>query len=298
MRDSILFLFERNSGNIGHCYNINTKEQVAILIGRGKAANEMSGVPDYGGFFEKDSIQFVDKNQPIIKTFSVQDILTKPAGERIATTITIPDSLFTNSYMKISGNRVVGSIFSGSDERNARFYCYEGGETSYFGEINEDNFRSKQKLSNKEMREDLMPKIAHYNNKLVVANQQGLLLEVYDLNSKTVDSSRYYSRIEIKKGGGRAVVGCNIHVSAIYCNENNISCIILKRNEEEEAKVGGRIYDISIITYDWQLNPIKKYFVVTCDVDKYRTAMSEDSKTFYVMSIDGEDQQLSACKLP
>lgn len=308
VRDSVIYIMERNPDDLGHCYNLETGEKLSTIITRGKATNELQGVPPFTKFLGKDSIQFIDERSQLVKVVSINDILTKQAGDRILTTSKLPQSINSSSYLKINGDSIVGSIDPFQNDSKELLFIYDGKDLTQFGEANRGIFKTEfnlfnifnpQKLSDKNIKNILRTQIECHNNKLVTINKKGVLLEIYDLKTKT-SIERYYNHIKVKQTEENAINSkCTKYedyfICNAFCNDDNIYYVIsqsdrLKAKKDEPA-------NIIILKYDWQLNPVKKYHVTSVNINDIRFNMSEDCKSFYILDVAGENHDLSVYKL-
>lgn len=301
VKDSIIYVSEDNNSNCGHSYNIYTGEQISTIINIGRASNE---IPGLRGFLIKgDSIQLFDtyaiqsnNNPQTIKTFALNDILTKPMGERNFSSVTIPDTLFTISYLKIDGGIILGSNSAGELTNNLRYFISENNQITYFGDIMEGLVESVIVLDEKNKRLSYNPfvftEFGCYNEKIVAVNSSIMMLEVINTVEKTVEKGKYYDKYLIKNENQGESTGC-YRPSSVMCTKENIFCIAIKK-----SIVGNKpIFESYIFVFDWNLNPVKKYYIAGGDALNFNYILSNDCKSIYSISTNPEKQEIYEGKI-
>ena len=290
VKDSSMFMLERNTNDFGHCYNINSGKVISTLIGKGRAQNEMANV--IGIELHGDSIMFKPSFfLERIKIFATKDILTKPMGDRKCSTVEIPDSLTSFNFIRIEKDKLFGLYENRFDDRNEIFFTLDDKGASLFGEIKKELFEDE--LSNSDMRSHTNNELfINYKNKIVASRGNGLLLEVIDVNNNTTDFSRYYNKIKVKTKGAYTSISATGALSAfslidISCDAKNIYCLSHEGiNDEDE-------FGLFVYVFDWELNPVKKYELQSSHSDTYcQYYLSEDGKSIYYLTIEDEKQEL------
>lgn len=215
IKDSIIFVYENSNKNFGHCYNINDGTELSTILTRGKAAYEMMPALFRHNKFYKDSIQFYDEEIGVVKTFAVNDIITKQLGDRKFSTVNIPDSIVMTSFIK-TDNAIIGYNRSAGKDRNSmenKFFCYDGKKIVYFGEVKDELIEAVPETSAHRKRSDLEYFFAANGNKVVAANIAGIMLQVIDTDKKTIDFERFYNKV---------LHECYIGTNGLFTN--SVSC--------------------------------------------------------------------------
>lgn len=282
VNDSVLFAFENNLDNFGYCYDKNSGKKISVMLGRGNAGYEMQNRLSFGNLIFGDSIQFIDNQNGIIKSFALNDVLTKPIGDRGYSISMPPSSTSSVSFRKIGAGNMFGTYNGFMDESNFRYFIQNGDEIAAFGEFRKDLFISEQELTNSVMKSVLNNiHILSDNDKIVTSSFSGVLLQVIDGVKKTVDFERYYNKINLSytiSDDNYAVSSKSIttySTIALGSNDKNIFCFIVNSYREKSSKK--RINDYSLLVFDWKLNPVKKFNLGNTGF----FSLSTDCKSFY-----------------
>lgn len=295
VKDTAIFALGYNNDNMGYCYNINNGNLITPIINRGKAANEIIA-EDYSLniMLHKDTIQFIDNGLHEIKSITMDDVVTKHVGERVVSKINTPKANLSFNFKKVDNNIVIGQNFD--PKEGQKYFIFDGNELSLFGEYNEKIYKSNgnKKLSSNILSMVCQPKFANHGSKIISADKHGVTLELIDANTKNVIKDRFYTIIPIEemdeKGGSPPLMDLN--TKRVYCTDNEIYCIVTlldKLKTKEEKK---KFVDIFILVFDWDLNPIKKYYIGSSTNRGYTICMTEDCKKFYYLANEGEKQTL------
>lgn len=286
VKDSTMFVLEKSKENFGHCYSLSTGKELSTLLGRGKAAYEMTSIPPSEIFFCGDSIQFANEDLRLIKTIAINDILSKPLGDRKFTTISLPDTIPAYSFSKIGNEMIIGNLFSPVGEDDCRYFIYDGGKVFYFGNFNKDMLSPKTNFKEIDYRMAEAQFASHGNKVVTTTEGKGVILQVIDVDKKIIEKERYY----INKKGEPSP---NYGVTEIRCDAKYIYCVISIMNKEKTKEAGERINNRYILVFDWDLNPIKKYYQSVLPMGSCRYSYSEDCKyAYYLTNPDGGEQEL------
>lgn len=229
----------------------------------------------------------------ILKTFSINDILTKPMGERNFSTIARPDTILSNCILKIDDSKIIGSINYPMGGKCNNYFISDGEEVSIFGDFQKELFELTDKVDDLTLRKSFDPWFASYGDKVVAANKNGIFLQVIDINKKVIEKQRYYNKIK-----HRDEYKPDDSYIYVRCDDKFIYCALTKLDKEKTKKSGKRISDKSILVFDWDLNPIKKYHLATFDLTSNLYYLSEDGKSFYYMRVvEGEEKVIFKGKL-
>lgn len=299
VKDTALFVFEHNPDNFGHCYSINSGKELSVIVGVGNAMNEFIKNATINTSFVGDSIQLRDFNNGVVMTFLASDVVTKPLGER---EFSIRGRLKHSPLIDFTitdKNILVGINKDRSDDTNRGYCTYDGKDFSFFGEIKKEMFNSSKEVTPLDMKWLRFGSYANYGNKVVMSETFGIILHVIDVDKKSIDFERYYSQILCEESNGRIVNMNNydIYSYEVSCNEKNIFSPVRKKNIKKSEEAGEEISDHFTLVFDWELNPIKKYYFAKPLDDsgkpmKGTSYMSEDAKTYYFLSTEGEKQEL------
>lgn len=289
VRDSVIYIHEQNKENFGHCYSLNSGNIISKLPNSGKAYNEMTSVGDMFSY-QEDSIQFIDYMGGVIKTFSTKDILSKPTGELKCSITKLNAEVASPRFIKHNG-QILGVGFM-SDQ--SYFLC-NGDAISYFGkpEINLVEYKDIEKSQKAKKYSMILSSamIACCNDKAIVASEMGVTLNVLDVNTKNIVYKRYYGKYECEPNGLSSISDFNIR--SVKCDDKNIYCVIEAKNSSSCRRTG-KSFDSYVLVYDWQLNPVKRYYL---EGGKYSYSLSEDCKTLYRFVTSDEKQELYEYKL-
>lgn len=294
--DSLLFSLETKQDQFIRCTNLNTEEEIAFFLNKGRGPAELThclSMRTYPG----DSIQ-VYGNPPGIMQFAVKDVLDgiKPSDYR---KFPIQGQFHIRpNAVRIDEDR---AIFPGTplDQTSDKlFYLYDLGTKDYqgFGTYNPYFFQDM----------DLLPTqksiVAQYfiephpdKNRIVAATVNFKSLEVYDLQSKELVASRYYElpKVDIRKENGFTFTFSSEEqrgFSCICCNEEAIYCFYIKPEDMEKQHINKPVY---IFKYDWQLEPLGCYVIEAC---KPYGFVSADNRYVFASKIDIEKNEYIFCR--
>lgn len=294
IKDSVIYIRDINPINLGSCYSLNSGNKLSTMINRGNAANEMQ----FANFeIIGDSVIFINERDRIIKTFSINDILTKPMGNRGFSQIRIPDSIQAPQLIKERGDKIFGVYTGTKNNLDKMYFTIDGNGVSFFGEIREELFepRDENILTVVKMSPIFhFMRMCNYGDKNIVANCEGISIQIVDSNKKTIDYERHYNKYEVKEPNVHPK--SNYGTYSVHCNNEYVFCKVSKRNKVKSKAEGVRIDDNYILVFDWKLNPVKKYYFSLTE-DLYRMKISDDCKTFYLLKLEDEKQELFQCQL-
>lgn len=292
IKDTILLASGNNNENIGHCYSINNGALITTIINCGNAANETRQGTIIR--YHRDSIQFIDQMFKEIKLIAINDILTKPMGEREFSRITIPTTIKSFYYKKIDNNVVIG--YNDANNKDAKYFIFENNKLTQFGEYNKKILVStvNQELTNDIAAHQYNPKFASYGSKIISADRSGVTLETIDINTKSILNERFYTKITFGEQfkGSYSSDPIDMYTEKVYCTDKEIYCIVKQINKVKSKEEGGRFVDLFILVFDWDLNPIKKYYIGSSTFGGYSVCMTEDCKKFYYLAMEEEKQTL------
>lgn len=292
VRDTIMYCFENNDDNFGYCYGINSGVKLSTIINKGKANNEMTSIVTKNNMFIDDSIQFIDTKSRIIKIFSINDILTKPMNERVFSTYKLPDEIINTFNFTKYNNIILGTSDYIDDTINYKYFTLENGKVSLFGNVKKEIFEPEMELNRAIISGVFnITNFTNHNEKFAVANFHGIVLQVIDVNKKIVKYDRYYQKFKIEESDGVIkTMPTDYKTISIGCDEKYIYCQVRK---SARGEINGKI----ILVFDWELNPIKKYFIRPHALDKNRFYISKDSKSLYYLTTEDEKPKLYENKL-
>lgn len=165
---------------------------------------------------------------------------------------------------EIDNNVIIGYNLKG--ENDAKYFVYDSSKMTMFGKYNKEIFVSKgnQKISNDISAGQYDPLLASCGSKVISADTRGVTLELIDVKTKSIIKDRFYTKFTL---GTQVEGGATCDPVDLYA-------------------------DIFILTFDWDLNPIKKYHVGTSSLYGFKYFMSQDCKKIYCLSTEGEEQTL------
>lgn len=307
VKEPLILIFDNNKDILGYCYDINSGEKLKPIASFGEANHEI--IPGWGARSNPpmqicgDSLEFTDNVSGTIKTFALNDIATKYLGDRPFSTFKMNDTLKTITYQKINTSTVVGAhnIFPPQDTDSSRFFILDQNQLSYFGVLSDKLFNSNREVDITKKREQLRPIFAYHNDKVVTANNYGVFLNTIDVKNKTVVKERIYTpmKITIDERGVVQIGGypSGYKTISIYCDEQHIYYHAWKSNDDKEKQNFGVPAEIYVLVYDWDLNPIKRYYVGSYIYGEYQSYLSVDKKILYQLKSDGDKKELYEYKL-
>lgn len=288
IQDSAIFMQEQNQIDFGTCYALGNGNVISRLINKGKASNEMGNINNFS-FYHKDSIQFVDYMEGIIKIFSIKDILLKPAGERECSVSRLPAGVYSVDFIKHNGKMLGVGVMT-----EKLYFLYDGNEVHYFGEYDIDLVKFKNvKRSERNMKSTSLffnANIVCHEDKAIIANELGLSLNIIDINAKSVTHERYYSKYLVDGGSFSSII--DYKTNSVKCDDKNVYCIVQAYNPT--SRTPENMFDNYILVYDWQLNPVKRYYLEDGDCIY---SLSEDCKTVYRSVTTDEKKEIYETKL-
>lgn len=292
IKDTTLFAldFGNNNENIGFCYSLNSGNVITPIINRGRAANEIATQSfSLDIMSHRDTIQFIDFALREIKSIFLDDILTKPMGERQISKINVPTTIKSLSYKKIDNSVVIGYNLKG--DNNAKYFIFDSSKVTMFGDYNKKILVSNvnQKITNNIAAGQYSPIFASCGSKVISADESGVTLELIDTNTKSIVKDRFYTKFTFGEQMENIV---DIITEKVYCTENEIYCIVKQMDKIKSKEIGRKYVDVFILTFDWDLNPIKKYYVGSSKSLDFKYFMSQDCKKIYCLSTGGEEQTL------
>lgn len=285
VKDSVLFVLENNNDNLGYCYSINSGEKISTILNKGRAANEQI---DPFVFFTKDSIQFIDMNtisSRLIKTFSLDDIISKPISERtFSVTHFTQDTLSLYFYVKIGNETIFGTNAKSEKDSDMCYFIFNPEKVFSFGKYEKEIFDSKESYDCKSQGSILMfSHIRLSGDKVIVAYQFGMGLNVIDTDKKAITKERYYNKFKCNEDGFTPIF--KYKCKTIECDDENIYYFTRNIMDDDEY--------MNILVFDWELNPIKRY-AIKCNRNDF---MSYKDKTLYLMTQGEETMELLEYKL-
>lgn len=293
VKDTLLFVLGWNTKNLGYCYSLNSGNTITPIINRGKAANELITQDcSLNIVSHRDTIQFIDLVLREIKSISLDDIITKPMGEREFSKTNAPMAIKSFNYKKIDNSVVIGYNY----ESDSKYFVFDNGKITMFGDYNKKILVSRvnQKITNTIAEGQYCPMFASWGSKVISADERGVTLELIDVNTKSIVKDRFYMKFSMVEQfkGGSTCDPVDIYTEKVYCTENEIYCIVKQINKLKTKGIRERYLDVFVLTFDWNLNPIKKYYVGTSNFDGFKYFMSQDCKKIYCLSTGGEEQTL------
>lgn len=295
VKDSVIFVIEHNSDNLGHCYSLNSGEQISVILGRGKADNEFPSISYISFLFQGDSIQFYNPWLRMMKVFATQDVYTKPLGEREFSTVVMPNNNLISCFSRIGENMYIGSFCYRTKEQNDRYFLYDKNGFTSFGDFEIELFDTDTEVNDITMKFAFDPSFARYGDKVVTVNNDGILLQTIDLNEKIIENQKYYNKIKLKdrrEENQPWLIENEYSSGSIRCDEEYVYFALTRRDDEKSEEVGKRISDKYILVFDWNLNPITKYDLGSFDLLSSLYYFSEDGKVFYYLTVDNEEKHV------
>lgn len=295
VKDSLLFVQTYNNPDrLGICYNINSGKEISTIINLGRAANEATTSCQFE--YGDDSIYCCDTKYDNIKTFAINDIISKPMGERPFSINKIPDSLIALFFTKIDSIIIFGTNNNGdpaSCYRNYLYLTYDGKDLSFFGEVRKEIFETQKDYETSIVEKKVFQttSVAINKNRVVVAEAYGIALHAIDPYKKKIIKERYYNKYNVSENGITA--SGKYQSSDVYCSDEYIYFISRVQNEKKSAETGLNIFEYHILVFDWDLNPVKKYF--SCMNN--RPNLSHDGKSLYLLVENDDKRDLFECKL-
>lgn len=289
VKDSVLFVeIYNNPDRLGICYSINSGKEISTIINIGRAANEAATSCSFE--YGKDSIHFCDIIYHNIKTFAMDDIISKPLAERSFSLNMIPDSIVTNRFTKIDEKTTFGTNRNSSESscfRNYIYFTYDGKEVSFFGELRKEIFETLDDYKTFIDKRNVFQNITYATckNKVVVAEYLGIALHIVDPHQKKIIKERYYNKY-ITSEDTKIATG-EYQWSDVFCSDEYIYCISRKKNEKKSVETGRNVLEKHIFVFDWDLNPIRKYFFVGND----KINLSHDGKSLYRLVRNNENDE-------
>lgn len=285
--DSAVFIVEMGSENFGHCYNINTGEVISTLVSKGSAQNELIKNP-LSGIRIKDGNVYFSNQGGVIKKFSTNEILTKPLGERKVDIISPPNEVATMSYIETGNNELFGTPLPNMNDDFYRYFISVKDSVIYLEKLNE-KYKASKNITDKNLSQAPIISCAfeNYNNKVVTADY-GMMLQIVDLKKRIIENERFYNKIEVD-GKGR-LKSNEFTVANVKCNEKYIYFRTIRSDFSKTTDKD--VYNMYVYVFDWNLNPVKKYFAGAFNYKKTRNNISHDGNNYYYMTVSDEDKQV------
>lgn len=308
MNDSILWYLENNPNNIGHCYNLNTGEQLSVIGTIGKAKYEFLEMPSIT--FVGDSVQFHTINKDL-KIFSQNDILeNKPMGERKFSVVNVHDSLSVLRMTRLQNGNTIATIEPTIFKHNPKLIeCelnkrdilfFNDKEAKSYNSINYNSYENGYKEGTREdgnagIKDQIKYAFANgyhlvKNNDLAAffASNQFILYTFDIKNGKTLKEKKYTN---IKTKDQTTSTGSSndlqLMIKGWASNDKYIAYWVSGyfSAEEKEAKLKKN----AIFVFDWNLNPIKRYDLPEIERMSYYR-ISNDCNSVYLCEYpeDGE----------
>lgn len=291
VKDSVLFVeIYNNPDRLGICYSINSGKEISTIINIGRAANEANTSCSFK--YGEDSIHFCDNIYHNIKTFAINDIISKPMWERPFSINMIPDSLISSHFTKIDTITIFGTnsnLNQLSYYRNYLYYTYDGKDLSFFGEVRREAFET-QKDYEESVKEKCLfqtTKIATNKNRVIIANIFGIALHVVDPHKKKIIKERYYNTYKYNPSNARTFTTSKYQSCFVLCSDEYVYCVSQVKDEKKSAEMDRKIFENHIFVFDWDLNPIRKYFFVGND----KINLSHDGKSLYRLVRNNENDE-------
>lgn len=276
---------------MGYCYNINNGEPLNTIINYGKAANEI--LPENIVEFHGDSIQFINYILREIKSISMDDILTMPLGERKMSKIVLPKIIGSLNYKKIDNNMVIGHNYK--NDKNAKYFIFNN-ELTLFGKYNTEILEStvNQELTPDVLASQYYPYFASCGSKVISADRRGITLELIDPNTKSIIKDRFYSKFTFGQQSKGVYSGepTDLNTKNVYCTNTEIYCIVTQFDKTKKRENGNLFVNIFILVFDWELTPIRKYYIGSSTSRGYSVCMTDDCKKIYYLAFLEEKYSL------
>lgn len=280
LKDSLLFVFEQGDNFFIRCININTKKELA-RINKGNANNEMTNVGTMA-LYGNDSLTAIDFGNTV-KTFSIKDMIS---GQPFTASVIMPTKNVPSfSFVRTNDDEY---FCSGQNDSLNNYFIIKGDKLEAFGKENNE-------LSILDKSIDISPmllwarelKSNKEQEKAISATRLGLLFEVIDLKKKCVDAHKYYEKINFKMGS-QGIEVAPITMRNIFCSKDNIFIILAEQTSPTGESYRTAKFNYSMLTFDWELNPLKKYNLNTPSQSRFY--VSSDGENLMVLSTEDEEK--------
>lgn len=257
IKDSLIFIQENTPTNFGRCFHIESGKELTTIINKGKANFEMLHVDKLKLW--GDSIAAISGNHPrALKIYSINDILN--VNHNTQREFILPDTTAGFSFDMIGDNSIVGISSIIDKKYDEKYYISNGDSVTFFGKVSDKLIQSNLELSNSDKRGACFSQFTLHNGKVVAMTGSALQLEVIDVKTCKIEKQRFYNRIElyIEKSEASVMMQGRTKLTgrAVAANDKHIFVICLNVIDSEKE-----IYDTSLLVFDWELNPVKKYVI-------------------------------------
>ena len=271
--DSVLWHFEKGKLDFGSCYDLNTGEKLSVIASRGKAADELAEL-EWFNIVGDSVLLYAARNT--IKTFAKKDIVNNmPAGERIFSVTTAPDSILVSRMTKLPNGSALATIrpilFYDIGKRNEinkkSVVIFNNTEANAYETITYNSF-DIEKAKGKQLATNDLIKYAYAQGSIVVKDNDTAVFSVnhqfilytFDINNGNVVNEKRYTKIQRETGEEASFTTINdrnLSIGSMKVNDKYILCGVDGYLSEKDKESGLR--KKAIFVFDWNLNPIKKF---------------------------------------
>lgn len=316
--DSVLWVVNdyNNEENLGYCFDLNSGTQLSVLGNVGKAAYEFMRVHKI--LLDGDSIQFHTETDAI-RTYAKRDIVDNiPMPERKFSLTAALDSVFAVEKIKLRNGSVLVTMHGGKYSRgafsdNSSDQYHNSALNSRMVALIDDSIaNSFQTVDYKKFDLEIgaHPELEHLDHKIKSAfatSHIGLkgndmavfslwylpLLYTFDLNSKKVVKEKLYSELLTDRFG--VINEMRLRNLNVKCNDKYIVCYINGFLTKEDKET--RTFKNTILVFDWDLNPVKRFDVPCSGGTNDPYFISEDCRSVYHWKSTDEGLVLSKAEL-
>lgn len=274
--DTLLFIDEMNPDYNLSCYNVNSAELLFRYITKGRASNELIFVSSID-VYNKDYFQLPERKS--IKCFRIDDIMKQTPDLEVLNFVKSSKLLIYNEYL------LNDSTLVANDMGSTMKYIFQHGKgdeavTNKIGKFTKDYIDIKEGVTSDSLALSAYMSKFTYNkskNRLCAASVEGILFDLIDVKSQTIDKTKCYSKSKVEISNYNSTPGITTIRGETLMNLSSDDKYIYAL-----YKLAKNMENI-ILVFDWELNPVKKYYVSGEYCHDFNT-FSTDSKYLYSIS--------------
>lgn len=291
--DSTLWCIREGKSDFGTCYNLYTGDKLSIIASKGRAANELTQLENL--IMIGDSVQLYTA-QNTIKTFAKQDIMNNiPMGERKFSVTTVPDSIWVRRIVKLPNGSVLATIMPALSEfeqtkmnefNKKSVAIFNDKKANSYETINYESF-DMEEAKDMELPVNDLIKCAYADGSIEIKNNDiavfsvshQFILYTFDIKNGNVINEKRYTQMQ-RTGGEGSLSTTNdrqIEILSMKINDKYILCFAkgFFSEKDKDSKLDKR----ALFVFDWELNPIKKFYLPYRENGYY--TISNDGRAVY-----------------
>lgn len=307
--DSTLWFIRDGESDFGSCHNLNTGERLSVIVSKGRAANELTGLEEFK--IIGDSV-LLHTGRNTIKTFSKKDIIDNiPMGDRRFSIATAPDSIWINRMTRLPNGSVLATILPAlsklektkmNESNQKTVVIFNNKEANFYETINYESF-DIEKAKDMELPANDLIKCAYAYGSVEIKDNATAVFSVcnqfiiytFDIESGNVVNEKRYTKMQ-RDGREGALTATNdrkLRVDVMKTCDKYVLCDVQGYFSEDDKD--SKLYKEAIFVFDWELNPIKKFDLPNRKNGYY--TISNDCKSVYFCEFNEDGLMLHKADL-